>query len=363
MKILINTNVIKKNHRGMGVFAKNIIKKLIDDEQFTYIFVSSNDIDEDLYKMINNSRHIYVQINTPLPIFEQIIIPILIKKYKPDICWFPSNTFPFYKIKNVKYVTTIHDLIFLDKKIIPNSIYQKLGKYYRAFVVSNGIKNIDVITSVSFTALKEIYTYFNIKKSISEKQVLYNSINLNFKFDNNILDLLSLEKYKYIYTISGIAPHKNMFFLLKSFKNFNKLYPDYKLVVSGVPEKYHKKFSTENVIFTKFIKEEEKNSLIKNADIFVFASLKEGFGIPLIEAMALNENVLASDIEVFKEIGKNYITYFSPYNEDFLIEYFLQRRKQEKANSIMNERLNYIKRNYNLNITTEKLISIFKGLK
>jgi hypothetical protein len=162
MKILINTNVIKKNHRGMGVFAKNIIKKLIDDEQFTYIFVSSNDINEDLYKMINNSRHIYVQINTPLPIFEQIIIPILIKKYKPDICWFPSNTFPFYKIKNVKYVTTIHDLIFLDKKIIPNSIYQKLGKYYRAFVVSNGIKNIDVITSVSFTALKEIYTYFNI---------------------------------------------------------------------------------------------------------------------------------------------------------------------------------------------------------
>jgi hypothetical protein len=118
-RILINISVISNNYRGMGHFTKLILLELLKKEKdFELILVSANDIDRNLKNIIINNKIRYHQFNSPLPIFEQFILPFLIKKYNVDICWFPSNTFPIYKIKSVKYIVTIHDLIFLDKNII-----------------------------------------------------------------------------------------------------------------------------------------------------------------------------------------------------------------------------------------------------
>jgi glycosyltransferase involved in cell wall biosynthesis len=359
-KVLINISVVSKNHRGMGMFTKDILLKLLNDRSFEFILVSCTDIDETLKAIIENNKIFYRQINSPLPLFEQLILPLLIKKYKVDSCWFPSNTFPIYKVNNVKYIATIHDIIFLDDKIVPKNIYQKVGKYYRAFNILKGIKKLDVITSVSFSALKEIYNYFNIQDNILDKQVLYNSINLDFSFDNSILEKLNLKDKKYIYTISGNAFHKNLSFLLQSFNKFNKIYTEYCLVITGVPESYHNQYNTKNVIFTNYISNNEKYSLIKNADFFVFASLKEGFGIPLVEAMSLNSNILASDIDVFREIGKQYMNYFSPVNTDFLIEYL--KNNNNIKNDLSEVKL-FINNTFNINQTVKKLKHILKGIK
>lgn len=358
MRLLINVSVVTKNHRGMGMFTKKILLKLLEDKSFEFILVSCTDIDEILKNMIQKNNILYKQVNSPLPIFEQVILPFLINKYKPDICWFPSNTFPIFKMKKVKYVATIHDVIFLEKNIIPSSFYQKIGKFYRAFCITNGIKNIEILTSVSKTALTEIYDYFNIKNKIENKQVLYNSIDTDFNFDANIIEKLNLKNKKYIYTISGNAPHKNLPFLLESFYKFNKIYKDYKLVITGVSQQYHKLFDYNNVLFTDFLSEGEKNSLIKNADFFVFASLKEGFGIPLIESMCLNQNILASDIDVFKEIGKEYVNYFSPTDTNFLIKYL---EDEKKIKNDLVEVRNFINHTFNIDTTVEKLKLILKG--
>ena len=358
MKILINISVISKVHRGMGMFTKEILLKLLEDKNFEFILVSCTDIDETLKNTIQKNNILYKQVNSPLPLFEQVVLPFLIKKYKVDSCWFPSNTFPIYKVKNVKYIATIHDIIFLDKKIVPTTLYQKIGKFYRAFCITNGIKNIDILTSVSKTALTEICDYFNIKNKIEDNQVLYNSIDSSFNFDANIIEKLNLKNKKYIYTISGNAPHKNLSFLLQSFFDFNKIYKDYKLVISGVPQHHHKLYDFDNVILTDFISESEKNSLIQNADFFVFASLKEGFGIPLIEAMCLNENILASDIDVFKEIGGEYINYFSPTDTKFLMNYLKDNKKSKNDLLVVGKFINHT---FNIDTTVDKLKFIIKG--
>ncbi len=351
-KVLINISVVSKNHRGMGVFTKNILLKLLANKDIEFVLVSCTDIDESLKTMIDEYNIVYKQVNTPLPFFEQFILPFLIKKYKVNMCWFPSNTFPLYKVDNVKYIATIHDVIFLDKTIIPKSIYQKIGKFYRAFIVSQGINKIDVLTSVSKSALSEINNYFRIDIKINNNFVLYNSINLNFDFDDNIIEEYKINNKKYIYTISGDAPHKNLEFLIKSFKKFNLIHSEYTLIISGVREEQHYLYGNNNIILTSFISDSEKNSLIKNASFFVFASLEEGFGIPLIEAMSLNKNVLASDIEIFKEIGKTYVSYFDPYDENFLINYIKKPIEIKKARE-------YIENNFNIIKTTKKLENIF----
>jgi len=356
-KILINISVVSKNHRGMGMFTKDILLRLLKHTDMDFILVSCTDIDNDLIKLIEEKGIFFKQINSPLPIFEQIILPFLIKKYKIDTCWFPSNNFPIYKVKNTNYVVTIHDIIFLNKDIKPKSIYQKIGKFYRSWNILNGIKKVDILTSVSKTALQEIYDFFNFNTKIEEKNVLYNSISLSDEQDDNILKIYNPNSKKYIYTIAGNAPHKNLKFLVDSFKKFSNTYDDFILIVSGVPKQHQDEYKSDNIVLTEFISNAEKNSLMKNADFFVFASLKEGFGIPLIEAMNLNKNILASDISVFREIGDKYVNYFSPTNSNFLIEY-IQDKKAVKND--LKEVNIYIKNKFDIEITINKLTNLLK---
>lgn len=352
MKILVNISVLSKEHRGMGIFTKQIIKKLLLNNSHEYIFISANDLDKEINDIIQKSNHIYKQINTPLPIFEQIVVPYLILKYKPDLCWFPSNTFPILKLYKSKYIVTIHDMIFFNKSINPKTIYQKIGQLYRRYNIKFGIKKIDTVTSVSKTSLQEISTYFDLN-TYNDKYVLYNSFMPLLQYDTKILKKFNIKKSKYLYSIAGTAPHKNLELLISAFLKLLKKDKDYMLVISGVSNSSYVKH--DNIIFTPFISEAEKVSLIENAQLFIFPSLIEGFGIPLIEGLYYNPNVLVSDIKIFREIGKDYVSYFDPYDEDFLVNYF----KSEK-NIIDHKKVKeYIMNNFNIQTTTNKLENIF----
>lgn len=358
MKILINISVISKNHRGMGAFTKQIIKELVKNKNNEYIFVSGNNLDRETYELIMLSKYKYIQIDMSLPFFEQIIIPYLIFKLHPDLCWFPSNTFPIIKPTTTKYIATIHDLIFFNNETKIQSIYQKIGKFYRKYNIAFGVKKLDRVTSVSKTSLREISKSFNLN-DYHEKYVLYNNFQILQGIKNtsceNILKKYTLEKEKYFYSITGTAPHKNLEFLIQSFLAFFQINQNYKLVISGASNSKYKG-KNDNIIFTEYISDIEKMELIKNAQLFIFPSTVEGFGIPLIEGLYYNSNVLVSDIEIFREIGKEYVTYFNPYDQYFLVKYF---KNENKLDINHNEAQKYIKNNFNIAITTKKLENIF----
>jgi glycosyltransferase involved in cell wall biosynthesis len=359
VRILINISVISVHHRGMGVFTKKLIKVLLLNNSHEYIFVSGNELDSEIAESIKNTSHVYKQINTPLPIFEQVVMPFLISKYKPEVCWFPSNTFPLIMNSNVKYIATVHDLIFLKNSVKPTTLYQKIGKHYRGVNIALGVKKLDKITSVSYSALKDIHEYIGVNGKIKNDQVLYNSVSGKSNEDGFIFEKLNLSHdCKYFYTISGLAPHKNLDFLIESFKVFSQKDSSYKLVISGA-SKSKSAGINKNIIFTPFVSEAEKTYLIRRASIFIFPSLLEGFGIPLLEGLYHNPNVLVSDIGIFREVGKNYVSYFNPYDNEFLIKYFeseIKTESHEKAKK-------YILKTFNLEKTAKKLESIFDEFK
>ena len=358
MLILINVSSVFPNPRGMGIFTKEILNELIKIDNNQYIFVAANELDEEFKKQIQNHKTIIVK--TPLPIFEQIVLPFLITKYVPDICWFPSNTFPLIKPVKTKYVATIHDLIFF-KRGYQKSFYQKIGKIYRSINIRYGFSKIDCVTSVSQSSLIEIYQYFRKDIKVEQSKVLYNSIDVSNleTIDNNIIRELGLTDKKFIYTISGSSYNKNLDFLIKAFKKFN-LDGDYILVVSGLKENEKKFFQSRNVIFTKYISVAKKNALLTNASLFVMASLDEGFGIPLIEGMYFNDNVAASNIDVFKEIGEEYVWYFNPTDVDFLINYFSDYQNMFSQESKISRHREYINNKFSKKLTVEKIKAIFE---
>jgi len=362
VNLLISLVGIRFN-RGMGEYIKLFLPDLCREFKDNLLIISNSDVPPELLQNILGYKSMFIKKNIPTPILEQFFIPYIIKHYRIRCAYFPANTFPLIKFKNIKYIVTIHDLIFLKKDIQPQKIYQKIGKFYRAFVIKNGIKKIDTIFASSYTTLNEIKNRFNIKY-LNKDNVIYNPFcfNKSREKDNGILGLLNLKQGNYLYTISGTASSKNLDFVLRAFSKLNYLNPYIKLVISGIPNKndqlrYFKFLNLlrikNSVIFTDYITEEQKISLIENSKAFLFLSKAEGFGRPIVEALLYGATVIASDIEIFREIGDKYIYYVNINNENCLVDLFKNFPPKKFS---YEDVVNYLKLKFDVTVLSGKLI-------
>jgi glycosyltransferase involved in cell wall biosynthesis len=224
---------------------------------------------------------------------------------------------PFFNISKKKLIFTVHDLRYHNFQ--NNTVISFL--YRVIFFLS--LKNIKYIIVVSKTIKNQLKKIFPKKKIF----VIYNSIgSLSKEYQqekNEHLQKLNLPK-KYLLSIGHIENRKNYLNLLKAFKLFSDKNIDYSLIIVG--SAYDKK--TEHVL-NQFIKtnnlstqvqilsninEKQKFDLYKKAQLFVFPSLYEGFGIPILEAMRARCPFVLSNIRVFKEITENRLFYFNPHS-------------------------------------------------
>jgi glycosyltransferase involved in cell wall biosynthesis len=224
---------------------------------------------------------------------------------------------PFFNVFKKKIIFTVHDLRYHNFQ--NNTLISFL--YRIIFFLS--LKNIKYIIVVSNTIKNELKKIFPKKKIF----VIYNSIDFLFKeyqqVKKQLLQKLLLPK-KYLLSIGHIESRKNYLNLLKAFKLFSDKNIDYSLIIVGFT--YEKKtkdllsqfIKTNNlsaqVQILSNINEQEKFDLYKNAQLFIFPSLYEGFGIPILEAMRARCPFVLSNIPVFKEITENRLFYFNPHS-------------------------------------------------
>ena len=229
---------------------------------------------------------------------------------KPNVIIFPSFFMPYLKRKKTKYITVIHDLAHLRN--------DELDKYF-AFIMNLAtkitIKRADTIVAVSETIRNELIKRYNIKDK--RVKVVYNSLGehfINSENNSEILNKYNIQKQKYILSVATLNRRKNIPELIKAFESITDKYPDIKLVLVGGMGNEKRELLTKhpNVIFTGYIPDENLPSLYKNALLYVFPSLYEGFGIPLIEAQYSNCPVLCSDIPVFQEVAGNGAEFCTP---------------------------------------------------
>jgi glycosyltransferase involved in cell wall biosynthesis len=349
--------------RGMGEYIRLYLPYLCEEFKDNLFIVSNSKLPLDLLQIIAKYNCKLLTEKIPTPIFEQFYIPYIIRQFNIKAAYFPANTFPLIKINDVKYIVTIHDLIFLNKDIKPKKLRQKLGKSYRSFILKKGIKKIDTILTVSYATLNEIKKVFN-NISLTSDNVIYNPFDFSKRIekDDTILEQLNLKKNNYLYTISGTADNKNLEFVFSAFSKLKNVYPNLKLVVSGIPNKrdqqsYSRLLSSLNikdsVIFTNYIPNEQKASLISNAKAFLFLSKSEGFGRPIVEALFYGATVIASDMEVFREIGDEYVYYVDVSNNNCLVDFF-KNFPSKKFN--YEDVIRYLKSKFDVTILSEKLI-------
>jgi glycosyltransferase involved in cell wall biosynthesis len=210
-------------------------------------------------------------------------------------------------------LVTIHDLAFIKNP----GWFHPVFSYWYNFMVPRLLLNSRVVMTVSETIRNEI-----VQSGMADKDkiiVIGNKVSdelLNAKevppSDNRITER------EFFLMVGTDDPRKNFKFIEKFFANH---LTSHKLVIAGGASKNFRKENhqqNENIIRTGYTTAGELKWLYRHATAFINPSLYEGFGIPNLEAMALNCPVICSDIPVFREICKNTVHYFDPNNLQML---------------------------------------------
>ena len=308
MKIAIDSRML--NMSGIGTYITNLIKNncydiaLGNEEE---IKKTKNDI-----KTIKFDSKIY-------GIKEQLRFPYKeLKNAKIDVLHIPHYNVPiFYK---GKMVVTIHDLTHL---IYPEFLPNRFAYYYAKFMIWIALKKASKIITVSQNTKNDILKMFKVNPDKIE--VIHNGVGDEFiKKDKNETEYL-YKKYnipmnkKILMYVGNLKPHKNLERLLEAYSKVENKENTCLLLVGKAFENYNilenkeKELKIdEQVIHTGIVTQEELIDLYNLTDLFIFPSLYEGFGLPVLEALACGTPVICSNSSSLPEIGQNYVEYFNP---------------------------------------------------
>lgn len=273
---------------------------------------------------------------------EQFKMLRVLKKLKPDLVHFPFFNVPiFYR---GLYVVTIHDLIHqhfqMKRATTHNPLMYKIKKIGYGKVMSSAVKRAQKVLVPSEFVKKQLLAKYKIDRNkvvVTHEGAENSLINLarqNRKTDFNKVSRKFAVKKPYFFYVGNAHPHKNLRFLIKSFLKFLQIYPNYHLVLSG-PEhvfwqQLKKEFTQPHLQYTGFVSERELVTLYSNAEALICPSLEEGFGIPILEAMACHCPVISSKAASLPEVGGDAALYFDPQDENNLIK--LMREIKEAKN-------------------------------
>ncbi len=326
-KIAIDARMYSES--GIGRYIRNLLEYLQknDQENKYYILLQKNHYDNLLFA---KNFHKILAISKWYSIHEQFEIPKILNSLRVDLVHFPHFNVPIFF--QGKYVVTIHDLIHQHFQMKRSTtlnplIYTIKIMGYKKVFQSALSKSLQIITPSKY--VKNLL--------ISEWQVKAEKINVTYEGVDSSLQRITknsqleskkiLEKFDikndYIFYIGNAHPHKNVEGLVKAFFNLKKANPNLQLVLSGADHYFWQRiktdYSSQGIIFTGYVTDEELAVLYSAAQLFVMPSFEEGFGIPLLEAFAHGTPVVSSFAGALPEIGGDAALYFDPNNVNDMI--------------------------------------------
>lgn len=329
MKIVIECQrLFRKKKHGMEIVATEIIKVLQQSTTRHEIIVAVKE-DED-NKGVLNSGPVKFEIlpTSPYPFWEQIILPRFIKKSKANLLHCTANTAPLFC--KVPLIVTIHDVIYMADVSFGGSAYQNFGNLYRKWVVPKVAKKARNIITVSAFEKNEIVRILKIDPS--KITVIHNGVNPAFTLIN---DSAILEKVKnkyhlpsrFLLHIGNTVPRKNTKGVLIAYNKYlqNNLQA-LPLVIAGCEHEYItsvlKKMDEEHllkhVIVLNYIPFADLPVLYNLAEIFLYPSFREGFGMPVAEAMACGTPVITANNSSLVEVANGAALLVDAENTDQL---------------------------------------------
>ena len=328
--------IFRKNKHGMDYVVLQEIRELqkIDKENEYYVFVKPN---ED--RCVKSSENVHIiELSCPsYPLWEQWALPRAAKQYGVELLHCTSNTAPIWC--DIPLVLTLHDIIFLEPRDKQNhSLYQNLGWLYRRLDVPRIIDKCRRIITVSNFEMENIIKKLQIPRE--RMAMIYNGYNEWFCPVEDTQEIYKkyIPEKGYFFFLGNTDPKKNTERTLVAYSKYlNQSSVKRKLLMAdldheylnGIIERNGIENIRENIVMPGYIVNNDLPYIYSNAFAFLYTSLRESFGIPLLEGMACGVPVITSNTSSMPEIGGPDAILVNPENSDEITQMMLRLEQDE----------------------------------
>lgn len=339
MRIAIEAQrIFRAKKHGMDFVALETIRELQkrEDDNEYFVIVAPGE-DHCLEESPNLS---IIELKCPsYPLWEQVALPMVLKRLNVDLLHCTSNTAPLWS--PVPLVLTLHDIIYLEPRTHRSpSLYQEMGWYYRKLIVPRILKKCKKIITVSQFECNRIQQALRIPTE--RITAIYNGYNNHFQLLPE-LSQQTIRKYipqkDFIFFLGNTDPKKNAIKTLKAYSIYlEKSAVKRPLLIADLSEEYiDKLLKQEGITDIKpylyhpgYIANSDLPTLYNAAFAFLYPSLRESFGIPILEAMACGTPVITGDTSAMPEVAGAQAITVDPHRPTAIAEALLKLEEDKE---------------------------------
>lgn len=329
MRIGIDAHFASYELRGIGKYILQLVPRLLQmDKCNEYVIYG----DPQMFQNSKGRVRFRDPGALPYPIWEQLVLPLWAHQDRLALLHCPANTAPIALPRDIKLVITIHDVMYLLPSAVLSAskvVRQQFGTFYRRMVVPRVACRADRIIAVSEFSKQEIVEYLCI---IPDRiRVIHEGIDSHFASCAGAIPLPPQEiggesiESPFILALGADDPRKNTLAVIRVYASLWRELPNgEKLVIVGLRDW---RSSTayglvrqlgleKKVLFAGYVPEELLAWLYTSARCFLYPTLYEGFGFPVLEAMACGVPVIASGCTSVSEIASDAAILIDPSSEE-----------------------------------------------
>jgi len=340
-------SLLSPTRTGVGEYTAELLDAIFkqDKKNNYFLFLNSYKNKHDLFSLWKNPHIEYVETHFPNKLFNACVwatkkpaLDTLILRHSKKIMQLKIAMLDLFFSPNLnftnilpptKHILTIHDLSF---ELFPHFFSFKQQMWHKLVKPKKQCEEAHIIFTPSENTKRDLVNYYHI--SPNKIRVLYPGLSHYFSNDLNIEYTAEVKKKynlqnNFILFLGTNEPRKNILTLLMAFEScFSQLPQKFTLVIAGSSGWKNKKIDEyllyspikNNVQFIGYIDPRDKPYLFKLASLFVYPSFYEGFGFPVLEAMASKTPVIASNRSSLPEITSRYTYLFNPHSPSLLAD-------------------------------------------
>nr|WP_294794100.1 glycosyltransferase family 1 protein [uncultured Mucilaginibacter sp.] len=370
LTIGVDIRDLKKAKTGIKTYLEELCRefKTMNSDELHFYFLDTNlPIYTGPNKLLKWTEHFRYQL------WKQLVLPIKAWSKKCDIVFCVDNCVPYI---HLNYITihAIHDAFCYESP----EHYGKLWLWlYKTTAAPGARRSPRVITATSY-GKKQVAHFMKLDP---DKLIVVHDgpkrMNYNTKVEkavDNITDLFPVSPKNYILHVGAMYKRKNLVALVNAFARIKKdRYPDLKLVLAGslstnkfdndydlILERIEKHGLKDDVIITGYLTDPQVGQLYENALLYVFPSLNEGFGLPVLEAFEHDVPTLVSNNTCLPEVGGDAVIAFDPYNEKDMADKIQMVLSSAELRSDMIKKGRERLKKFSWQATAQQIVDVFK---
>jgi glycosyltransferase involved in cell wall biosynthesis len=330
MRICIDASPAVHRRAGLGRYAQELTSALLaadTDNEYVAFYHSPGDAQID--PPLDRVPHLTTNLDTKPWRFAALVgqfLRIPQDRMFPGIDLFHATDHLLPRLTQVKTVFTLHDLIF---RLYPE-MHKPLNRWFLTLLMPRFLRAADAVIAVSQHTERDALRFYGLDEA--KIHVIYEGVNPRFcpapaEDVAHVRQVYALPEH-FILSLGTIEPRKNLTALLEAYRHLVDRGSDLRLVIAGLKgwlyrgffQRLHELGLEDHVVFPGFVPEADLPAFYCAADLFVFPSLYEGFGLPVLEAMACGTAVVSSNAASLPEVAGDAALMVDPHSVADLVQ-------------------------------------------